>query len=301
MEVYTEIEKRVWVIMEYEHLRYKSFLKKRGCNTVRTRCLQFIEVLKQSGYANEIPLENAKELFMKTMGIMDRTSIKSYFGSQAHRTIRKIQKIARYGTGTTSYKMIELAQEVPQKRGYFELLGLAKFELRGSVWFMILTNETLVPELFPQHYESSECSIENLSLSPISHSPIEKPKAEALEEEVSVGETEVSPRTERPQRNDKGGENREGGTEKKEEEVIDSTHTNQSRVKVNTDFPSIHRKVELKCSLTEEEMAILTAKPTPKKCVDCGRIDATNPYRVLCPKGMGMRSRSDVCVYEGGP
>jgi hypothetical protein len=182
---------------------FKNFPKKRGCNTVRTRCLQFIEVLKQNGYANEIPLETAKELFMKTMGIMDRTSLKAYFGSQAHRTIRKIQKIARYGTGTTSYKMIELAQEVPQKRGYFELLGLAKFELRGSVWFMILTNETLVPELFPQHYESSECSIENLSLSPIPHSPIEKPKAEALEEEVSVGETSVSPRTERLTENNK--------------------------------------------------------------------------------------------------
>jgi len=146
---------------------FKNFPKKRGCNTVRTRCLQFIEVLKQNGYANEIPLETAKELFMKTMRIMDRTSLKAYFGSQAHRSIRKIQKIARYGTGTMSYKTIELAQEVPQKRGYFELLGLAKFEPRGSVWLMILTNEPLVPELFSQHYESSECSIENLSLSPI--------------------------------------------------------------------------------------------------------------------------------------
>jgi hypothetical protein len=36
------------------------------------------------------------------------------------------------------------------------------------------------------------------------------------------------------------------GGDKKEEEVIDSTHTNQTSVKVNANFPSIHGKVELK-------------------------------------------------------
>ncbi len=161
--------------------QFKNVAKKRGCNIIRNRCLQFIAVLKQNGYANEIPLETAKELFITTMGIMDRASLKAYFGSQAGRTIRKIQKVTRYSTGTMSYKTIELAQQIPQKRGYFELLGLAKLELRGSIWFMVLLNEPLVPELFPQHYERNKCSkevlshhnegeklpIENFSLSPI--------------------------------------------------------------------------------------------------------------------------------------
>ena len=36
------------------------------------------------------------------------------------------------------------------------------------------------------------------------------------------------------------------------------------------------------------------------RCVDCGTIDKSNPYRVWCPKGMGERTRQDVCVLEGG-
>jgi len=42
----------------------------------------------------------------------------------------------------------------------------------------------------------------------------------------------------------------------------------------------------------------LTTKP--KKCVDCGIIDVSNPYRVFCPKGMGLRSRNDTCILEKG-
>jgi hypothetical protein len=38
--------------------------------------------------------------------------------------------------------------------------------------------------------------------------------------------------------------------------------------------------------------------PKPKKCVECGTIDASNPYRVFCPKGMGLRSRNDTCILE---
>jgi len=35
-----------------------------------------------------------------------------------------------------------------------------------------------------------------------------------------------------------------------------------------------------------------------QRCIDCGIIDSSNPYRVSCPKGQGLRSRSDVCVLE---
>ncbi|MEM3699703.1 MAG: hypothetical protein QXL57_02400 [Candidatus Bathyarchaeia archaeon] len=70
--------------------------------------------------------------------------------------------------------------------------------------------------------------------------------------------------------------------------------------------------------LTEREKSILLAKPLdsepdrakiewpkvePKiiirKCIKCGKVDEANPYRILCPNGMGMRSRNDICVLEG--
>ena len=35
---------------------------------------------------------------------------------------------------------------------------------------------------------------------------------------------------------------------------------------------------------------------TVRKCVDCGKIDPSNPWRVLCPRGYGLRSRGSVCV-----
>lgn len=153
---------------------------KRGCNIVRERCLQFIEALREQGFTNEVPLETAKQLFQITMGIMDRASLKAYFGSQLGKSVRKIQRVARYSSGTISQKTIELTQVTPQKRGYLELLGLATFELRGKVWFMILKGEPLVPQLFPQHYEGHECSIENLSLSPIQGKECEKTVLEVV-------------------------------------------------------------------------------------------------------------------------
>jgi hypothetical protein len=194
-------------------------------------------------------------------------------------------------------------RRIPAKKGLLEILGYITRIKEGKETRFRINHEAMpyyTVQTTLQEQEERQVSKEDLrvcSLYEETHSQINyEPNAEALEEEVSVGETEVSPRTERPQRNDKGGENREGGTEKKEEEVIDSTHTNQSSE--SESIPDMPKYASI--CLTPEEQAILTAKPTPKKCVDCGRIDAANPYRVLCPKGMGMRSRSDVCVY-GGP
>jgi hypothetical protein len=129
--------------------------------------------LREYGYQREIPLENAKRLFFEIVGAGDRATIKAYFGSQAGKSIKRIQKIARYSTGTMSFKNIELAQEVPERKGYFEVLGLAKFERKpNGVWFMVLTEPSLVPELVLQHYEGSEklpnrelSSMEDFSLS----------------------------------------------------------------------------------------------------------------------------------------
>ncbi len=125
-------------------------------STVRQRCLDFTKALRQSGYANEIPLESAKIVFSQVTDLYDRTTIKAYFGSQPGRSIRKIQRLARYASGTASYKSIELAHDIPHKKGYLELLGLVTNQKKGSVWFLILKNEVLVPEISSNNHESSE-------------------------------------------------------------------------------------------------------------------------------------------------
>jgi len=37
-----------------------------------------------------------------------------------------------------------------------------------------------------------------------------------------------------------------------------------------------------------------------KKCLGCGKVDSANPYRILCPRGLGYRTRQDVCVGAEG-
>lgn len=138
----------------------------RSVSIIRDRCLNFMKILKENGYTHSIPLEDAKHLFFLTIGLGDRKSQSAYFGTQASRSLRRIRKIARYSTGTVSFKDIELAQEISGRPGYFELLRLATFELRGKTWFMILSDEALVPELGPQHYEGSRGSNVNFSLPP---------------------------------------------------------------------------------------------------------------------------------------
>jgi len=141
--------------------------QRRGRNLTRDRCLEFMDILREKGYTKTIPLEQAKDLFQVEMGIMDRISLKSYFGSQPQTVHRKIRRIARYATGTMSFKTIELSQDIPKKKGHFELLGLVTFEKKGETWFMILTGEPLIAELGFPHGEGSVQSNPNLSLTPI--------------------------------------------------------------------------------------------------------------------------------------
>jgi len=94
-------------------------------------------------------------------------------------------------------------------------------------------------------------------------------------------------------------------------------HTQISQVKVNDGRNESFEKPKAYCEhieayhsnstrhvdLTEEETKVLNAAMFQRgqiKCVDCGTVDQSNPYRVLCPKGLGLRTRQDVCVLEGG-
>jgi len=130
---------------------------KRKCGTVRRTAMNYIIALD----VKELPLEAAKDLFSEITGLYDRTTLRAYFGTQKHRSTRKIQRIARYATGTYSFKTIELSQEITTTKGYLEKMGLVTIELRGSTWFMIMNRDAV---LVPQLYERKQLSMKNISL-----------------------------------------------------------------------------------------------------------------------------------------
>lgn len=145
-----------------------SHYVKRGCCTIRDRCLTFQQVLREEGYTKELPLEDAIRLFKQNIGVMDDQSIEAYFGTQPHTKRRRFRSISRYSTGTISQKNIELTQEVKRKEGYFEALRIATIKKRGEVWFFCLNDECLVPQIERHHNEKEACPpIVNFSLSSI--------------------------------------------------------------------------------------------------------------------------------------
>jgi len=132
--------------------------KFRRQSTVRRRAISFILSID----AKELPVETAKDLFSEVTELYDRTTLKAYFGTQAHVNTRKYQRTARYGTGTFSFKTIELSQKVKKTKGYLEKMGLAHFELRGNTWFIVINRSAV---LVPQLYERKQLSMQNISLS----------------------------------------------------------------------------------------------------------------------------------------
>jgi hypothetical protein len=65
---------------------------------------------------------------------------------------------------------------------------------------------------------------------------------------------------------------------------------------LRTDNLSESEKPEI-CPELQLLMAATPVGPA-KKCVQCGKVDESNPYRIWCPKGGGERSKSDVCIVE---
>jgi hypothetical protein len=130
---------------------------------VRRRSINYILNLKENGYKNELPREQAIEFFSETSGFYDRLTIKAYFGTVAHRSKRKFYQDSQYASGTTTHKTITLSQEIIQSKGYLEKMGLVSYHLKGNVWFMKIENAVLTPELGRSSHEF----MKNLSLSPL--------------------------------------------------------------------------------------------------------------------------------------
>jgi hypothetical protein len=138
----------------------------RGCSAVRRTAINYVLELTRQGFCNELPLEDAKDLFSQIADRWDRLTIKAYFGTVPHRSVKRFRRIAQYQSGCVSQKTIELAHQVSGCKGYLEKMGLASFSLRGSSWFMKIESGVLVPQLRkPQ--KTKPPSMQNLSLSPL--------------------------------------------------------------------------------------------------------------------------------------
>jgi hypothetical protein len=230
----------------------KSFAHRRH-SPIRQRCIEFLLILKKYGYANEIPLESAKVIFSKELGLCDRGTVGAYFGSQAGRSIRKINRMSRYSSGTLSFKTIELSQNIQAKKGYLELLGLASIEKRGSVWFLVVKDSSVVPELgfSGVHTCESVClsSAEfNANFSLSTYSPI-----------GAVEGWEGNPSKHKGQGHSEGVPEESNGDTERDRSY---THTLQvEREKSLLRHISLSAVHEVESGLAPELLAILSAKP----------------------------------------
>ena len=115
-------------------------------STVRARCLRFINVLEAKNLL-DLPLDEAKNIFMNEIGIFDRMSLKAYFGSQKLKSKQVLNKEHRYATGTVSLSTITYTRKLTIVRGYFEILGLAKIEEVYSKLYFCVNLKGIVNDL----------------------------------------------------------------------------------------------------------------------------------------------------------
>jgi hypothetical protein len=257
VKVYTKIEKRIWVNMEYEHLRFKTLsitkaftTKRKKASLVLRRCLDFIYNRVLEGYQREIPAKVFDLKFKEEIG-WDRITLKKYLGNNKRIFLMDgmgKKRPFRDEHEPGAFERFGLLERIPHSTFHYETLA---WKITPYFWIKLkeLYPQRKIAEWFSkQQYEGVGVESGNISL-----------------------------------------------TERKQTIESDSIETTKNNNNNNSERDIFFGE------LTEEELAILTAKPSVKKCVDCGRINASNPYRVLCRKGLGMRSRSDVCVLEGEP
>ena len=135
-------------------------------NTVRRTAIQFILGLRSQGYTNELPLQDAKQLFSLITDKWDRMTLKAYFGTVAHRSKRVINQRSQYASGTVSFKTIELTQNTLSNPGYLERMGLVSYNLKGNIWFMKVENSVLVPQLMKVDGSNNNFSLSHIPFIP---------------------------------------------------------------------------------------------------------------------------------------
>ncbi|MEJ5326973.1 MAG: hypothetical protein WHU54_01805 [Candidatus Bathyarchaeia archaeon] len=284
--------------------KFLRFLK-RGAFISLNRASEFMTHLWEVGL-KKCSYETLEWEFIQFFGSNDKRTIERYIGrpekTERHMGLSKIVRMNRVSGKVAQFEYMN-ERRLSAKKGLLEILGYISKDKEGKETHYIIhhelmpyyTEQTVLQETYelqetanPQQepYETQEgvnlqqefnesCEVSKEVLRVCSLYEEENKKIQQFlqgkEREKTVSEVVSPPSIE--------------AKERIKEEVIDSTHTNQSSVKVN---------------VIEEAERILSAKPIPKRCLDCGRVNAANPYSVLCPKGLGMRSRSDFCVLEGG-
>jgi hypothetical protein len=85
-------------------------------------------MLHELGF-DSLPIEDAKFLFQKHVGIFDNKSLNAYFGQHELRQRAILDKTTRYQNGTVSTAQVEMYRRLIQKNGYFETLNLAEIKM----------------------------------------------------------------------------------------------------------------------------------------------------------------------------
>ena len=320
--------------------KFRRFLK-RGAFISLNRAQEFMAHLWKVGL-KKCSYETLEWEFIQFFGSNDKRTIERYIGrpekTETHIGLNKIVRMNRVSGKVAQFEYMN-ERRISAKKGLLEILGYISKDKEGKETRYIIHHE-LMPyytvQTTLQKHEPQECELETANHQ---QEPYETQEGVNLQKEFNES-CEVSKEDLRVCSLYEGEDKKiqpflqgkgfgktvlevvptlslETEGRIKEEEVIKSTHTNQTSVKVN--FSSGRRKgnfklisekeviktengfsEKVKVNVIEEADKILSAKPMPKKCVDCGRINASNPYNVLCPKGLGLRSRSDFCVLEGG-
>jgi hypothetical protein len=129
------------------------------------RFIELLESLDQSKL-RIFNFQEVKELFMREIGVFDRTSLLAYFGRQKQTLTKTIRMTKTYqASGTRAARDITLKTDVSCKKGYFEILGLAEIVQTPKAGLMFaLTEKALVPDLKVNYSSPSPTPFNDRSL-----------------------------------------------------------------------------------------------------------------------------------------
>jgi hypothetical protein len=236
--------------------KFRRFLKRGGFISLN-RAVEFMKHLWELKLKN-VSYETLEFEFIQFFGSNDKRTIERYLGRaeriERNTGVTKIMRVNRLSGKMAQFEYMN-ERRIPAKKGLLEILGYAtRVKVNNETRYILhhelmpyYTVQTTLQEHEPQetvnlqqeHEREGQDSKEDLRVCNLCINPSSNCEAKGEWGKLPNVENniEVSPET---KRGDMGGEKKE------EEEVIDSTHTNQTSVKVNANFPSIHGKVELK-------------------------------------------------------
>jgi len=228
--------------------KFRRFLK-RGAFISLNRALEFMAHLWEVGL-KKCSYETLEWEFIQYFGSNDKRTIERYLGRpekiERHMGLSKVVRMNRQSGKVAQFEYMN-ERKLPAKKGLLEILGYISKVKEDSEWRYIIHHErmpyyTVQTTLTEPETEAQETA--NI-LQEFEGS------SEDSKEDLRVCSLYAQAHSQKERENERG-ENIEGG-EKRREEVIDCTHTNQLSESEHIRYASI--------CLTPEEEAMLTAKP----------------------------------------